>query len=146
MFQLVRRVGNFFTGVCDSPGLPFTVVLIQFVDNCNFITITVWLFYTHFHSLLAGAMGNTPPIWVDGVGDIFDVIFYWWILYIYVWDPDRDFAPLIKDYTSSSLLGSYLHVFLTDPLPLEFLPRVEELYEPLSRLGRGESDWTGLRS
>ena len=73
------------------PGLPFNVVLIQFVDSCNFITITVMLFYVHFHSytffagryhtsclstdewfflfpgilvvqVLVGALGNTPPI------------------------------------------------------------------------------------
>ena len=57
----------------------------------------------------------------------------------------RDFEPLRNDYTSSSLRfqGSYL---CADPLPLEFLPRAEELYEPRSRRGRGESDWTGLRS
>ena len=60
----------------------------------------------------------------------------------------REFAPLRNDYTSSSLRfqGSYLCAFLADPLPLEFLPRAEELYEPRSRRGRGESDWTGLRS
>ena len=63
-------------------------------------------------------MGNTPPIWVHGVGDILTVIFS---LYICVWGPDRDFAPLHKDYTSSSFrfLDSYLRAFLADHLSLE---------------------------
>ena len=91
---------------------------------------TVRLFYTHFRSYtffvgryhtpclstdswfvlfptilvtqeIVGVMGNTLPIWVHGVGDISDVILSCWILCICVWDPDRDFAPLHKDYTSS---------------------------------------------
>ena len=77
--------------ILDLQGLPLFVVLIQFVDNCNLITITVRLFYEHFHSytlftgryhtpclstdawfflspttmvaqMLVGAMGSTPPI------------------------------------------------------------------------------------
>ena len=51
--------------------------------------------------VFVGVMGNTLPIWVHGVGDISDVILSCWILCICVWDPDRDFAPLHKDYTSS---------------------------------------------
>ena len=105
VFSIHTFIPTFFVGRYHTPCLStdgrFFLFLVILVDQ-----------------VLPGSMGNTPPIWVDGVGDIFDVIFYWWILYIYVWDPDRDFAPLIKDYTSSSLLGSYLHVFLTDPLPL----------------------------
>ncbi len=45
-----------------------------------------------------GAMGNTPPIWVYGVGDISTVSLSCWILYICVLDPDWDFAPPHKDY------------------------------------------------
>jgi hypothetical protein len=66
--------------------------------------------------VLVGAMGNTPPMcMVHGVGDISVVILSCWILYICVWGPGRDFAPLHRDYTSSSLLflGSYLHSFST---------------------------------
>ena len=48
------------------------------------------------------------------VGDISAVILSCWILYICAWGPDRDFAPLRKDYTPSSLrfLGSCLHYSL----------------------------------
>ena len=50
--------------------------------------------------VLVGAMGNTPPIWVHGVGDISDVILSFWFLYIKLRvGPDRDFAPPRKDYT-----------------------------------------------
>jgi hypothetical protein len=68
--------------------------------------------------VLMGAMSNNPPIWVHGVGDISVVILSYWILYISVRDPDRDFSPLHKDYTPSSFhfLDSCLHYSLVDPL------------------------------
>jgi hypothetical protein len=53
-----------------------------------------------------------------GVGDISAVHLSCWILYISVWEPDRDFAPLRKDDTPSSFrfLCSCLRYSLTDPL------------------------------
>ena len=134
---------------------------------------TVRLFYAHFHSLLSSLGGITRFIDLQMRGFSSFPQFWllrcswerWAILLQYgSWDwgllllfslagfctacGARDFAPLRNDYTSSSLRfqGSYLCAFLADPLPLEFLPRAEELYEPRSRRGRGESDWTGLRS
>ena len=68
--------------------------------------------------VLVGAMGNTPPIWVHEVGDISVVILSWWILYICVWGPDRDFSPPLRDYTPSSIrfLCSRLHSSLNNLL------------------------------
>jgi hypothetical protein len=37
--------------------------------------------------VLVGAMGNTPPMWVHGVGDISAGILSCWFLYICVWGP-----------------------------------------------------------
>ena len=82
--------------VSQSQSSPFNVVLIQFIDNCNFITIeySFCTFHSYFlrlvvsHDLLStdewfflfpsilvaqvlvGTMGPPPSIWVQGVGDI----------------------------------------------------------------------------
>ena len=102
---------------------PFNVVLIQFVDNrllsrlqCTCALSFLLLRLVVSHSLLStderfslfpailvaqelvGTMGNTPPIWM-WCWDIFVVILSWWTLYICVWGPGRDFAPLRMEYT-----------------------------------------------
>ena len=47
---------------CQSS--PFNIVLIQFVDNYNFITIVVWDSFILVDQVIVGTMGNVPPIWV----------------------------------------------------------------------------------
>ena len=85
----------------------FFVVLIQFVDNAISSQLHPTFFVGWYHTpylstdarfflipailvaqVLVEAMGNTPPIWLHGVGDIWVVILSCWILYICVWVPE----------------------------------------------------------
>ena len=45
--------------ILDLQGSPFNVVLIQFVDNCNFIAVAVWSDHPHFSFLLSSFGGIT---------------------------------------------------------------------------------------
>ncbi len=73
--------------------------------------------------VLVGAMGNTPSIWGDAVGDISAVILFCWFLYICVWGPGRDFAPTRKDYTPFASSSRFVVAF---PLQSSIFSRTRE--------------------
>ena len=147
-----------------------SMLFFQFVDNCNFIAIAVrlcmhtfiptffvWRFHTPCLStderfslfpailvtqVLAGAMSNTPPIGVL----LFSPKLMDFQRYICVWDPDRDFAPLLKDYTPSSLrlcFPTSIFNFILRDTPFYFWSLCDEFI--LSHVG-AEGEWFGLRS
>ena len=68
------------------------IPILSFVGRYHTSCLSTDTRFFHFPVILVAqvlvrAMGNPPPIWVNGVGDIWSVILSWWILYICVWAP-----------------------------------------------------------